>query len=60
MIVMVAVQAYGAFRAAAWYRRTRALARARQAAGVAVPVRVERRRWWDLPDLPTAAPEEHS
>jgi MFS family permease len=57
MLVAVAVQAFGTLRVAMWYRRTRAEVRARQTAGDTVPVRVERRRWWDLPDLPTAAPE---
>ena len=57
LLVLVGVQGFGASRAAVWYRRTRAVARARQAVGETVPVRVERRRWWDLPDLPTGAPE---
>jgi Na+/melibiose symporter-like transporter len=57
MVVAVAVQAIGTFRMAVWYRRTRATARARQAVGEAVPVRVDRLHWWDLPDLPTSAPE---
>jgi MFS family permease len=57
MLVLVVVQGFGTFRVAAWYRRTRAIIRVRQRAGEEVPVRVERLRWWDLPDLPTAEPE---
>lgn len=57
MLVMVVVQTFGSARVAAWYRRTRAAVRVRQAAGERVPVRVERLYWWDLPDLPCAAAE---
>jgi F0F1-type ATP synthase assembly protein I len=49
LLVGVAVQTVGAVRAAVWFRRVRAVARERQLRGHPVPVRVGKRRWWDLP-----------
>jgi hypothetical protein len=36
-----------------WHRRVRAQVMSRQLRGEAVPVRVARRYWWDLPTTST-------
>jgi MFS family permease len=51
LLVLVAVQAFGAVRLGVWYRRMRADVRRRQRAGETVPVRVGRRRWFDVREL---------
>ena len=55
VLVAVTVQALGTIRIAVWWRRTRAVALARQAAGQEVPVSVVRRRF-DLGHAPAAPP----
>jgi hypothetical protein len=52
LLVPIAVQLAGALRVFAWHRRVRATVMRWQHAGQEVPVRVERRYWWDLEDTP--------
>lgn len=53
LLVPIAVQLAGTLRIVAWHRRVRAAVLDWQQAGRSVPVRVERRYWWDLePGLP--------
>lgn len=47
MLVPVAVQLFGTHRVFVWFRRQRAIVAARQCAGIAVPVHVRRRYFWD-------------
>ncbi len=47
LLVPIAVQAFGTVRVLVWVRRLRAVLAARQRDGIAVPVRVHRRFFWD-------------
>ncbi len=51
LLVLIAIEALGGWRLAVWYRRVRAHARRRQAAGEVVPVRVGPRLWFDIREL---------
>ena len=60
LVVLVAVEVLGGWRLTVWYRRVRAQARRRQAAGEPVPVRVGPRLWFDIRELegPVVTPDE--
>ena len=60
LVVLVAVEVLGGWRLTVWYRRVRAQARRRQAAGEHVPVRVGPRLWFDIRELegPVVTPDE--
>jgi len=51
LLVLVASQAFGAWRLVVWYRRVRADSRRRQGAGEPVPVAIGPRKWFDLREL---------
>jgi len=51
LLVLVAVQSFGTWRLAVWFRRLRADVRRRQDAGELVPIPIGRRMWFDVRDL---------